>query len=330
MSLRLSPARAAVASLLLSTFALAACGGGSDDPPATPAPTATSVLPTSGTTGGGTAVVLTGTNFVTGATVTVGGTAATGVTVTPPTTINFTTPAHAAGAVDVVVTNPDAQSATLAGGFTYLAPVDQVWVVPDAAATLSAAQRTAFTDGNLYVNAHTTANGAGEIRGQLDLAGTVKLASLDGAQETPAPITTSAFGAGVLEATIANRDGRIDRRVLKLVRLAASFATACPFCADMNAHRHREAGVTDEELAALREQRDPGTVASFTDLERLAIRYARLASQTPLRFDPAFAERLRSAFDEREIVVMATTAAQVNYWARLVQALGIPPAGFLE
>jgi len=140
----------------------------------------------------------------------------------------------------------------------------------------------------------------------------------------------AAFGAGALEATIANRDGRIDRRVLKLVRLAASFATACPFCADMNAHRHREAGVTDEELAALREQRDPGAVASFTDLERLAIRYARLASQTPLRFDPAFVDRLRSAFDEREIVVMATTAAQVNYWARLVQALGIPPAGFSE
>lgn len=140
----------------------------------------------------------------------------------------------------------------------------------------------------------------------------------------------AAFGAGVLEATVAHRDGRIDRRVLKLVRLAASFATACPFCADMNAHRHREAGVTDEELIALREQRDPGGVASLTDLERLAIRYARLISQTPLRFDPELVARLRASFDERELVVLATTAAQVNYWARLVQALGIPPAGFSE
>jgi hypothetical protein len=198
MSTRFSSVRAAAASLLLSTALLAACGGGSDSPPATPAPNAISVLPVSGSTLGGTAVVLTGTDFVTGATVTVGGTAATGVSVTSATAIAFTTPAHAAGAVDVVVRNPDGQTDTLAGAFTYVAPVDTVWVVPDAAVALTAPQRTAFTDGNLYVNAHTTANGAGEIRGQLDNAGTVvRLASLDGTQEGLTGIT--GFGAGILQ-----------------------------------------------------------------------------------------------------------------------------------
>jgi len=135
----------------------------------------------------------------------------------------------------------------------------------------------------------------------------------------------AALGAGVLEATIANRDGRIDARVLKLVRLAASFATACPFCVDMNSHRHREVGVSDDELAALRAQADPDAIRTLTELERLAIRYARLLSQTPLRFEPGFVEQLQRGFDEREIVVLATTAAQVNYWARLAQALGVPP-----
>ena len=33
-------------------------------------------------------------------------------------------------------------------------------------------------------------------------------------------------------------------------------------------------------------------------------------------------------FTEREVVILATTAAQVNFWARTIQALGIPPAGF--
>jgi len=228
MSLRLASARAAVASLLLSTAFLAACGGGSDNPPAAPAPTAASVLPASGSTAGGTGVVLTGTNFVTGATVTVGGTAATGVAVASPTTITFTTPAHAAGAADVVVTNPDAQSATLAGGFTYAVPVDQVWVVPDAATALSAAQRTAFTDGNLYVNAHTTANGAGEIRGQLDSAGTVvKLASLDAAQES-ATIVSSAFGAGILQVDTTTRK-------------ASGFVVTSGLTSISNAHVHQAA-----------------------------------------------------------------------------------------
>lgn len=140
----------------------------------------------------------------------------------------------------------------------------------------------------------------------------------------------AAFGAGVLEATITDRDGRIDRRMLKLVRLAASFATACPFCADMNAHHHLEAGVTDEELEALRSQLGPGAIPSLSGLERVAVRYAQLASQTPLRFPPDFVAELQRNFGEREIVVLATTVAQVNYWARLVQALGIPPAGFSD
>ena len=84
-----------------------------------PAPTVTSISPTSGTTAGGTAVSITGTGFLAGATVKLGGTSATGVTVVNSTTITATTPAHAAGAVNVVVTNTDAQSGTLTNGYTY-------------------------------------------------------------------------------------------------------------------------------------------------------------------------------------------------------------------
>ena len=28
--------------------------------------------------------------------------------------------------------------------------------------------------------------------------------------------------------------------------------------------------------------------------------------------------------------ILATTAAQVNYWARVIQALGVPPVGFTD
>ena len=78
-----------------------------------------SISPNSGTTGGGTPVTITGTGFLAGATVSLGGTAATGVTVVSSTSITATTPAHAAGAVNVVVTNTDAQSGTLTNGYTY-------------------------------------------------------------------------------------------------------------------------------------------------------------------------------------------------------------------
>lgn len=72
-----------------------------------------------------------------------------------------------------------------------------LWVVPDAAADLSAAQITSWQAGDLYVNAHSTAISAGEIRGQLDKPGDLRLAAMDGSQETPA-VTTTAFGAGLL------------------------------------------------------------------------------------------------------------------------------------
>src|ERR1043165_3810344 len=86
--------------------------------PANP-PTVTAISPTSGSTSGGTSVTITGTNFVSGATVSLGGSAATGVSVVSSTSITATIPAHAAGAVNVVVTNPDTQSGTLNSGFTY-------------------------------------------------------------------------------------------------------------------------------------------------------------------------------------------------------------------
>src|SRR5262249_24561426 len=87
-----------------------------------PAPSLNNVSPTSCTTAGGTVLTLTGSQFVSGATVTLGGGAATNVTVNSSSSITATALAHAAGLVDVIVTNPDGQSATLFNSFTYTNP----------------------------------------------------------------------------------------------------------------------------------------------------------------------------------------------------------------
>ncbi|HEY5162226.1 MAG TPA: glycoside hydrolase family 44 protein [Terriglobales bacterium] len=87
------------------------------------APAVSSVSPVSGPAAGGTSVIITGTGFnpVGTTLVTFGGTAATSVTVNSATQITATTAAHTAGAVNVVVTNPDGQTSTLANGYTYVA-----------------------------------------------------------------------------------------------------------------------------------------------------------------------------------------------------------------
>jgi hypothetical protein len=84
----------------------------------------TAVFPNPGSTGGSTPVTITGTGFQSGATVTLNHTVLErrNVYVRNSTTIHLSTPAHAEGTVDVVVTNPDGQSGRLTGGYTYVSP----------------------------------------------------------------------------------------------------------------------------------------------------------------------------------------------------------------
>ena len=138
----------------------------------------------------------------------------------------------------------------------------------------------------------------------------------------------AAIGSGFLESLVAHQDGKLDHRMLKIVRIQASYAAACPFCIDMNSYQFEESHLTRDELMVLQGRKTLEEVATFSDRELLAMTYARLISQTPLKFHMTFIEELKRCFTEREIVVLASTAAQVNYWARLIQALGIPPAGF--
>src|SRR5205823_11429738 len=99
-----------------------------------------SLSPNSGPPGGGTAVTITGTGFVSGASlaVTFGGTAATAVTFVNASTITCTTPAHASEIVDVVLTNGDGQPTTATGGFTYDASPVITSIRPSSGSTAGA------------------------------------------------------------------------------------------------------------------------------------------------------------------------------------------------
>ncbi len=80
----------------------------------------TAAAPGVGPVAGGTLVTLTGSGFIHGMTVTFGGKAATDVTVVDYRTLTCRTPAvAAAGSVDVVVTRPTGDEATLTGGFAF-------------------------------------------------------------------------------------------------------------------------------------------------------------------------------------------------------------------
>ncbi|MEZ4504240.1 MAG: IPT/TIG domain-containing protein, partial [Dehalococcoidia bacterium] len=159
-----------------------------------PAPTANLVNPNNGPSSGGTAVTITGTDFVTGALVSFGGTLATGVTVVNATTITATTPAHTIGAVNVVVTNPDTQSSTLVNGFTYTAA---------AAPTVSAvAPSTGTTGGGTPV----TIIGTGFVGGATVKFGANSATSVVVTNSTTITAVTPAGSAGTVAVTVTNPD----------------------------------------------------------------------------------------------------------------------------
>ncbi len=137
-----------------------------------------------------------------------------------------------------------------------------------------------------------------------------------------------AVGAGLLEALTPHGHNSQTRRLLKLVRLKTSLAMACPFCIDMNSLELGDARITSAELDALRGLRLPAEVETFAERERLLLEYVDQISRTPVGVDAETGSQMAALFSPREMVMIAQTSAQVNYWGRLIQSLGIPPAGF--
>jgi AhpD family alkylhydroperoxidase len=135
-----------------------------------------------------------------------------------------------------------------------------------------------------------------------------------------------ALGAGILELTAASAPRDLDPRSLATARIIASLTAGCPFCLDMNAATWRRARLSADDLSALLSA-DPLRWEALGAREAAAARYARALSLTPAHVSPALQAELRALFSPREIVVLATTIAQVNMWSRFGEGLGVPPLG---
>jgi len=159
-------------------------------------PEVTGISPEHGGVAGGTAVTITGDHFTTtpDTSVTFGGTPASGVSVINDTTINCTTPAHAAGDADVTVSNSNG-SDTLFSGFTYHNAPQVSSIDPDngssAGGTFVTITGSNFTDvGTTTVSFDSTpASGVSVVN------------------ETTITCTTPANTAGDADVTVANDFG---------------------------------------------------------------------------------------------------------------------------
>jgi endonuclease/exonuclease/phosphatase family metal-dependent hydrolase len=160
-----------------------------------PAPTVTAISPTSGSTSGGTSVTITGTGFSSGATVSLGGTAATNVTVVSSTSITATTSAHAAGTVNVVVTNTDSQNGTLTSGYTYSASAPTVTAISPTSGSTSGGTSVSIT-------------GTGFSPGATVSLGGTAATNVTVVSSTSITATTPAHAAGTVNVMVTNTDSQ--------------------------------------------------------------------------------------------------------------------------
>jgi RHS repeat-associated protein len=157
-------------------------------------PTITSLQPAKGRTSGGDTVTISGTNFGTTAntSVTFGGNAAV-VTAATATTLTVTTPSHAAGTVDVVVTAPSG-SVTQTAAFTYLAPPAVSTISPSRGST--AGGTTVTVSGANFDQAGTTLTIGGAAATHVVVVSSTSLTA-----------TTPAGNAGAVSVTATTAGG---------------------------------------------------------------------------------------------------------------------------
>ena len=182
------------------------------------APTVSGISPTTGLITGGTTVTVTGFGFTGATAVNFGATAGTGLTVNSDTQITITSPAHAAGVIDLTVVTPAGTSATSANDqFTYTAaPVTPTVTVVSPTSGPAAGGSTVIITGAGFTGATAVNFGA--------TAGTGLTVNSD----TQITITSPAHAAGVVDITITTPAGTSATSVNDRFGYAPAVSTAAP------------------------------------------------------------------------------------------------------
>jgi len=166
-------------------------------PPVPPPPVAVAITPTTGPTTGGTPFTIVGANL-TGASVTFNGVPATNVNVIGGVVLTGLTPPGTAGNATVLVTTP-AGTATVPGGFTYVAPAAPIAsVIVPATGPTTGGTPFVITGANL-TGAQVTIGGVPATNVVVDPSGTVVagLTPPGAAGNAPVVVTTPAGSATV-------------------------------------------------------------------------------------------------------------------------------------
>ena len=130
------------------------------------------------------------------------------------------------------------------------------------------------------------------------------------------------FAAAVGGVDQAVWNSTLDWRLHELVRMRVATINECTVCLGWRTPMAVEAGVTDDDLAAVTDPAD----ARFSPAESVAIEYAARFCTDSARIDDAFMARLNAEFDAGEVVELTLVIAKYLAMGRFMQVLGLDQA----
>ena len=136
---------------------------------------------------------------------------------------------------------------------------------------------------------------------------------------------TSGMGRAMLELS-SQVEGSVERRLFELVKIRASQINGCAYCLDMHTKDARLAGETEQRIYALNAWRE---TPFFSDRERAALEWTEAVTRVADTHVPdEIYERVKTQFDEAELVALTFAIVVINSWNRLATSFRIPVGSY--
>jgi AhpD family alkylhydroperoxidase len=121
--------------------------------------------------------------------------------------------------------------------------------------------------------------------------------------------------------------GKLDGKLLDLVRMRASQINGCAYCLDMHSKDARAAGETEQRLYGLSAWQE---APYYSDRERAALAWTEaLTLVTEGHVPDDVYERVRAQFSDDEIAHLSLAIVAINGWNRLNVAARTTAGGYV-
>jgi AhpD family alkylhydroperoxidase len=125
-------------------------------------------------------------------------------------------------------------------------------------------------------------------------------------------------GLSAVEAAVAG--GRLEKKLIHLVKMRASQINGCAFCLDMHSKDARKGGETEQRLYLLNAWRE---TSFYSEREQVALAWTEHLTRVSTEGAPQAAyDRLTAVFSPDEIADLTVLIGMINLWNRVAIGSG--------